>query len=154
MPISATGNRRRQRSLGFTLVELMVVLAILGVVSAGVLFAMPDPRGSLLTEGERFAARLRAAQEQAIVQSADMAVAMDAAGYRFERRTRGRWQAWEGKPFTPERWPEGARAVLPADGARLTFDTTGVAEPMAVTLERDDARVVVSVGADGAIHVG
>jgi general secretion pathway protein H len=55
MPISATGRARRQS--GFTLVELLIVLTIVGLMSAAVVIAMPDQRGSLVSEAERFAAR-------------------------------------------------------------------------------------------------
>lgn len=41
-PTSATSAER-----GFTLVELLVTLVILGLASAAVVLAMPDPRGEL-----------------------------------------------------------------------------------------------------------
>ena len=56
MPISAPGNSRPAAEGGFTLVELMVVLTVIGLASAAAVLAMPDPRGRLVDEGARFAA--------------------------------------------------------------------------------------------------
>ena len=67
MPISAPGNSRPAAEGGFTLVELMVVLTVIGLASAAAVLAMPDPRGRLVDEGARFAARVRAAQDSAVM---------------------------------------------------------------------------------------
>src|SRR3954464_6125538 len=40
---------------GFTLVELMVVLVIIGLASAAVILTLPERGGSLFAEAERFA---------------------------------------------------------------------------------------------------
>ncbi|MGJ3629873.1 hypothetical protein AB5I41_29205 [Sphingomonas sp. MMS24-JH45] len=45
----------------------MVVIAIIGIASAAVVLAMPDPRGRLMDEAARFATRTRAAHDTAIV---------------------------------------------------------------------------------------
>ena len=46
---------------GFTLLELMVVLTIIGFISAAVVLAIPDPRGRVIEDADRFAARVAAA---------------------------------------------------------------------------------------------
>ena len=151
MPISATGNKRASAS-GFTLVELMVVLAIMGIAATAVMLAMPEPRGRLRDEGETLAARMVAARDAAVIEARDFALTIDGTGYAFERRERTGWHAINEKPFRPERWPEGT--AVQAGQGRIRFDTTGMADPVDVTLAREGARVVVRLGADGSIHVG
>jgi general secretion pathway protein H len=159
MRISATGSRRqsgftplrRSAEHGFTLVELLIVLAIIGMMSAVVVLAIPDPRGSLVQEAERFAARAKAAQERAIMDARATSVRVTNAGYGFDRRERSGWQ-----PIGPDQtWIEGTAAAVTEDGAaRIVFDSTGTAEPAQLVLRRQDEQVVVDIRHDGSVHVG
>lgn len=55
----------RQSLRGFTLVELLVVIALMALVSAGVVFAIGDnSQDQLQREGQRLAAQLEAARAQ------------------------------------------------------------------------------------------
>jgi general secretion pathway protein H len=152
MRTSATG--RADAAGGFTLVELLIVLTIIGLMSAAVVIAMPDPRGSLTAEAERFAARAKAAQDRAVIDSRAMAIRVTGAGYGFDRRSKGEWEALNAKPFADYRWGEGVQAVVGGSGAaRIVFDSTGMAEPATVTLEREGEQVAVTVAQDGKIDV-
>jgi general secretion pathway protein H len=130
----------------------MVVLAIIGLVSGAVVLAMPDPRGQLRHDAERFAARARAAQDKAVVEARDIGLLVSAQGYGFERRDHGAWTLLTERPFEQRRWVEGATAIVGEAGqARTLFDPTGLVEPLDVTLVRDGAQVRVRIGGDGTI---
>jgi general secretion pathway protein H len=134
---------------GFTLVELMVVLVILGLAATAVVLAMPEAGGSLQAEAERFAARAKAARDAAIVEARPIALHVDTGGYAIFRRSGGEW-----RPGARHEWAEGtqveARGVS-AGGTR--FDSTGLADPISLTLRRRGREVAVDIGQDGSVHV-
>jgi general secretion pathway protein H len=136
---------------GFTLVELMVVLVIVGLMSAAVALAIPDPRGGLVGEAETFAARVQAARERAIMDNRPVALRLTAAGYSFEWAVKGEWQPIAQRPFGPARWTEGTGVSAAAN--RTVFDSTGYAEPLEVTLRRGGEQVGVSISEGGDIRV-
>ena len=148
MPTSATG-----RAEGFTLVELLVVLVIIGLVSGAVLLAVPDPRGSLAAEAERFAARARAAQERAVMDNRPVALRVTPEGYGFEWRVEGEWQPLGERPFGRHGWAEGVAAALEPEAERLVFDSTGFAEPARLSLSRGEETAAVEIADGGEIHV-
>jgi general secretion pathway protein H len=155
MRISAAGTAERdgRGAGGFTLVELLVVLAILALVSAAVVLAIPDPRGDLVSEAERFAARARAAQERAIMDNRPIALRVGPNGYLFEWRRAGDWQPVGQKPFEAQNWGEDVQASVSSADGRTVFDATGVADPLRVALARGREQVAVEIGNGGRIRV-
>jgi len=80
----AAGNSR-SRPTGFTLLELLVVVAIVAMVSAGVGFAMRDSsQVQLDREAERLAAVLESARAQSRVSGVPVRWTATANGFRFE----------------------------------------------------------------------
>jgi len=141
------GGRRRQG--GFTLVELMVVIAIIGLAASVVMLSVPETGGSLVGEAEAFAARAKAARDGAILEARPAAVRIGPGGYQMMRRLDGAWRA-----EAAQDWAEGTAAVLSggADG-RVRFDATGLAEPAHLVLSRGGRQVAIDIGADGDVRV-
>ncbi len=140
---------------GFTLIELMVVIVIIGLASTAVVLAIPDPGGRVRDEAERLAARTLAVRDAAIIEGRSTRMVIDATGYTAERRSQGRWQAYGGKGFGSVAFPAGVLATTGETGRVIvTFDATGaVAEPAAIDLSRDAVRVRIDIPANGAVRV-
>jgi general secretion pathway protein H len=147
MPTSATGSKER----GFTLVELLAVLAILAVASAAVVFTLPDSRGTVRGEAERFAARAMAARDLAIIDARPVRLTVNAQGYGVEERRGGAWKAVPSKAFQPVAWE--ADLQVAGQGAILFDPTGGTSDAFTVSLRRDESKASVSIDASGASHV-
>jgi general secretion pathway protein H len=157
MPISAAGNSLRAGARGFTLIELMIVIVVIGLASAIVVWSIPDPRGRLRDEATRFAVRARAAQQSAMVDGRPVSVWVSDGGYGFDQRSHGAWASIMEKPLKVTSWAKGTHAVVANAGGRdrVVFDSTGFADrPLDVRLTRDTEAVTVRVGADGGVKVG
>jgi general secretion pathway protein H len=138
-----------RKQAGFTLIELMVVLVIIGLAAAAVVLAIPEAGGSLAGEADRFAARAKAARDTAILESRAVALQIGRGGYEVARREGGAWR-------TEAHYAWVQRTVPDVGGngeASIRFDSTGFSEPARITLRRGDERMAIDIGGDGGVHV-
>ena len=155
MPISAPGSKARSRTRrpdggaahaarGFTLLELMVVVAMIAITTAVVAFAIPDPSSTRL---EREASRLIALLESARTQA--RAGAMTVLWVPQSNGTDADYQFLGLPPalMPPLKWlePEVKAEVV---GARsIVLGPEPVIGPQSVILRMEDKQIIV--GTDG-----
>ena len=160
------------REGGFSLVEMMVVLFVMGLLAGVVVLSLPGDSKVLREEAERFAARTVAARDEAISGARPVAVVVGRAGYYFEQRRDGGWQPLDPGRFGLVAWKDGTlasvagatRAVgVVADSAlpgaaperqRLVFDPVGLSSNEArVRLARGKDALSISIARDGTVKL-
>lgn len=153
MPTSAIGEARTDG--GFTLVEMLVVLAILSIAAGAILLAAPDSRQSLIREAERFAAALVHAKEEAVLTNRIVDVRITQEGYEFGAKSRGARRPLVGRAFGSVAWNEETTAILGRgdERSRIMFDSTGIATPVAIDLYRSNGHVRVIVDGSGSVRI-
>ncbi len=147
-------------SAGFTLVEIMVVLVIIGITLGMVSFnALPNQQQNLEGEAKRIALLLQVARDEAIVRNRLVAFEADSNGYRFLVRNDTRWdpigkqddllreRPFKNAPIVLLIDPAGAGAGNPL---RITFGREPVDKPFLLTLANGDHSV--GIRADGIGH--
>lgn len=145
---------------GFTLVELMVVIAIIGLGVGAVIFALPGPDRTLYADADRFAARVAAARDMAVVGGQPVALWVSPSGYGFEQRIDRKWQPMTARGIARDNWRDGTVAVMPdaavssAAMQRLAFDNSGLPnKAMTVQLRNADILAAISVNDLGEVSV-
>ena len=153
--VDRTASVLHPRMCGFTRVELMVVLFIVGLMGATVMLTAPGEGDVLARDADALATRLVRAQEEAILGTRAIQVVVDAAGHRVERQDFDRWEALDDAPFRAVAWTPGTAPAFDGAAERVTFrfDESGGARVAAVALQRDGQRTRVGVGDDARIHV-
>jgi general secretion pathway protein H len=126
-PVHVTWNSRssaglpvlRNRAQGFTLLELLVVLLIIGIILTMAVISIGD-RGNdeNLTEvAQRLQALVELATQEAILQSRDLGLFFDDREYTFLSYVDGKWQKLEGDDLLrPRKVPEDVELDLLVDG--------------------------------------
>lgn len=143
----------RSAQQGFSLIELLVVIVIIGLLSSVVVMTMTDPRGRITGDADRFAGRIRAARDSAIVSGRPMALWVSQTGYGFARREGGNWRSLDEGPLAAADWSRDTQARF--DGVsqlRMVFDSIGRADqPLDFTLARDAQHVRIQIDLDGRV---
>lgn len=116
---------------GFTLLELLVVLLIVGITLGFMALNLNPHRQAAAEEGERLGALLTLAKEEAILNGGEWAWEVEPSGYRFLRLDGERWQAVDGdETFRPRLLPAGLTVSLTLAGETipLTAFSAGAAK--------------------------
>ena len=103
---------------GFTLIEIMVVVVIVAVISSAVVPMMTKTTNDLLAEqADRFVALVNLVQDEAILQSRQLGLQVDAQSYSFLQRedNSNNWIPFTEGPFRQRKLSAGTKTALYLD---------------------------------------
>jgi general secretion pathway protein H len=138
-----------RREAGFSLIEMLVALAIMALAAGLVVMTAPGPSGRLADETDALIRSLATARDLALVENRAVTVEITETGYetRIARRL--------GAPETRASVNWRADTTVAIGDGRLptavTFDSIGLTEPVRITLFRDGAKDGVILDGSGRI---
>jgi general secretion pathway protein H len=129
-----TARSSRARSRGFTLIEIMIVVVIIGVISAAVLLSvnLTGRDKDLDKESDRLLTLVNYAREQAEMQTREFGVVVHDDGYQFvayDTRRRLWREIYEDEVLRQRKLPEGLDFKLMVDARPVVLVPTGEVKP-------------------------
>lgn len=166
--------RTPRATAGFTLIEMLVVVFIMGIVAAGVLLSanLVGSDHELQTESERLATLMNYARDVAEMQTRELGLACSAKGYEFfafDPRTALWDSVTEDDALRARTLPAGLSLKLKVEGHDIVFKPVNKQDPkkkpdvmifsngdlsaFELTLERESAARAVKVAVDEKGHI-
>ncbi|HAQ36099.1 MAG: type II secretion system protein GspH [Maricaulis sp.] len=141
-----TLNRASVRA-GYSLVEVMVVLAVIAMLAGAAALTLPAGTPAAQRAADRLALDLMRAERAAITSGDFIGLTLDHDGYAFTRFDGAEWQADHTSGLRPVQFGDGVflrSEQESGEGPAFWFDPTGVNEAAEFVLEDGVHRVRVT----------
>lgn len=151
----------RSRQTGFTLLELLVVLVIVGITLSFAVLSLDlrSDKDIVVEEARRIAALMQLASDEAVIQGRELAMQFDGNEYRFLMLNNDSWQVIESDEVLRERnLAKGLRAELEiegrgkkrgtAGGELIYFYSSGELSPFSLNLQDSQGKYRYDVNGD------
>lgn len=139
------------RRSGFTLLELLVVITIMGLAAAAVALSVPGGDGRRLQEeAARLGALFRIAQDEARISGRTLVWEADLNGYRFRPLDAEAAGNWNDEVLRPRSWPFVVRRI---EAGRIVFGREPMLEPATFRIATTDREVRLAIDALGNLTI-
>lgn len=152
----ATSSKSPSKTGGFTLVELLTVLVIIGLMSSAVVMTLPREKSAVLIEAKTLHRSLNIAAQESLLSGHTHALAVSETGYEIREAFGDSWTVQRQSD-----WPDGTRVDFTRNEARLDlpktfvplvmFEPTGGATIFEMTLSDLDHTITLESRGDGKV---
>lgn len=140
----------RTSAAGFTLLELLVILVIIGIVASAVSLSLaPVEHRRVAHEVERLAALFRLAHDEARVSGRAIAWKADTAGYWFLVGEEVRGDGVGDDPLRPRAWPFAVQRV---DAPDVVFGREPLLNPAKISIAATQRTLTLQLDAFGNLQ--
>ncbi|MCO8167010.1 type II secretion system minor pseudopilin GspH [Pseudomonas sp. 21LCFQ02] len=147
----------RDRQQGFSMIELMVVLVIVGILSATISLSIkPAPQERLRKDAQRLVQLLQIAQAEARADGRPISWQADGQGFGFSRLNdagTGTEHFAEDPQLRPRSWDSAPVKVRTTPTPRLVLGSEWISTPWQVQLSDGQHRVSIRRSATGQMQV-
>ncbi len=162
MPILPAGKiKTRSQQAGFTLVEILVVLLIVGLMAGAVVMNMPAREDPWHQQGRLMAGRMELAAQTSMIDQKPMGISFTDDGYEIVRYSREIWElvAEYSYDLTPrpvvELEQNGAKIDIKAAEEAgipvIRYDSTGLATPFELSIDTGTRKLQFSGKVNGDV---
>jgi len=150
--------RHITKEAGFTLVEILCVLVLIGVTTSLVVLTIEPPKSALETQAEKLTGQLNALAQDGLISGSVNAAGFSKEGYtlysfensEWTERISGDWQDSYRLTFTRG----SAKLDLPkTTKPTIMFQPTGLSTPFELTLSDSGAEYALTTSGDGRVEL-
>ncbi len=150
-----------RKTAGFTLVEILAVLMIIGLMTGVVVVSLPPPPDPLIKQGQELKSDIAGAAEAAVIRQKPYGVILHKNSVDIVRYQNGLWQTV--RPISMETVGHPTLHLLQNGLAvdlekaeklgipLIRFDATGLATPFELRLESGAKRYILRGSVDGSL---
>jgi len=153
---SRPNHRLRGREAGFTLIEVLSVLIIIGLLSSVVILSIPTPKSSLEKQAEVMVGTLNELAQNSIINGRIRAAGFSQSGYTLYEYVEDDWEELASDDWDAAYGLKYTRADSPLDlpkdaSPSIIFEPTGLSTPFELVMSDNDIAYTLLTQGDGRV---